>query len=200
MDKDDLSRRDFLKLLAAGGVAMAFTPFIQGGKFMPNPDTESPKKAQVVLSDGTLANLKTFPVNHQELITYPATGDTVLDQEAFRKWNLIRLPEDLGGIVDDVTAFRVYSAICLHLWCMWKYVPASVRGGNNEGQCPCHGSTYDPVSGKAIAGPASLQAPPSNTLPTLYLEADTLGNLWIKPAIWTVSENGVVGYGRFLKS
>ena len=199
-DKNDLSRRDFLKLLAAGGVAMAFTPFIQWGKFMPNPDTASPKKAQVVLSDGTLANLKTFPVNHQELITYPATGDTVLDQEAFRKWNLIRLPEDLGGSVEDVTAFRVYSAICLHLWCMWKYVPVTAPGGNNKGQCPCHGSTYDPVSGKAIAGPASLQAPPSNTLPTLYLEADSLDNLWIKPATWTVSENGVVGYGRFLKS
>lgn len=200
LDKDDLSRRDFLKLLAAGGVAMAFTPFIQWGKFMPNPDTVSPKKAQVVLSDGTFANLKTFPVNHQELITYPATGDTVLDQEAFRKWNLIRLPEDLGGSVNDVTAFRVYSVICLHLWCMWKYKPVGEIGGNNKGQCPCHGSMYDPVSGKAIAGPASLQAPPSNTLPTLYLEADSLENLWIKPAIWSVSENGVVGYGRFLKS
>ena len=132
MDKDDLSRRDFLKLLAAGGVAMAFTPFIQWGKFMPNPDTVSPKKAQVVLSDGTFANLKTFPINHQELITYPATGDTVLDQEAFRKWNLIRLPEDLGGSVNDVTAFRVYSVICLHLWCMWKYKPAGEIGGNNK--------------------------------------------------------------------
>ena len=200
VDKNDLSRRDFLKLLGAGGVALAFTPFIQWGKFMPNPDTASPQKAQVVLSDGTFANINTFPINQQELITYPSTGDSVLDQEAFRKWNLIRLPADLGGSVNDVTAFRVYSVICLHLWCMWKYKPVSEIGGNDKGQCPCHGSMYDPVSGKAVAGPASLQAPPSNTLPTLYLEADSMGNLWIKSAVWSVNENGVVGYGRFLKS
>lgn len=200
VDRNDLSRRDFLKLLGAGGVALAFTPFIQWGKFMPNPDTASPKKAQAILSDGTFANINTFPINHQELITYPSTGDSVLDQEAFRKWNLIRLPADLGGSVNDVTAFRAYSVICLHLWCMWKYKPVCEIGGNDKGQCPCHGSMYDPVSGKAVAGPASLQAPPSNALPILYLEADSMGNLWIKPAVWSVDENGVVGYGRFLKS
>lgn len=182
-EKIDLSRRDFLKLLAAGGVALAFIPFIDWGKFLPNPDTSSLKKAQVVLSDGTFVNLKTFPINDQESITYPLTGDSVLDQEPFRKWNLIRLPDHFGGGVNDVTAFRVYSAICLHLWCIWKYKPIikNVRdGGNDKGQCPCHGSIYDPVTGKAVAGPASLQAPPSNVLPTLQLEADSTGNLWIK--------------------
>jgi len=56
---------------------------------------------------------------------------------------------------------------------------------------------YDPLSGKAIAGPASLQAPPSNALPTLYLEADDTGNLWIKPATWNLYKNGIIGYGRF---
>jgi ubiquinol-cytochrome c reductase iron-sulfur subunit len=57
---------------------------------------------------------------------------------------------------------------------------------------------YDPLSGKAFAGPASLQAPPSNVLPELWLESDNDGNLWIKPAIWNVNENGIVGYGRSL--
>ncbi len=54
------------------------------------------------------------------------------------------------------------------------------------------------LNGKAFAGPASLQAPPSNVLPILYLEADDSGDLWIKPAVWNVNENGIVGYGRFL--
>lgn len=200
LERGSMSRRDFLKLFAAGGVALAFTPFIQWGRYMPNPDTASPKRAQVVLPDGTFANVDTFPINHQELITYPSTGDPVLDQEAFRKWNLIRLPADLGGMENDVSAFRLYSAICLHLWCMWKYKPVDEAGGNNSGQCPCHGSMYNPLSGKAFAGPASLQAPPSNVLPQLYLEADSGGNLWIKPAVWNVNENGIVGFGRFLKS
>jgi len=184
VDKSSLSRRDFLKLLAAGGVALAFTPFVGWGKFK--------------LSDGTFANVNLFPVNHQEIITYPTTGDSVLDKEAFRQWNLIRLPAELGGSVNDVSAFRIYSAICLHLWCMWKYKPITEKGGNDKGQCPCHGSMYDPLSGKAIAGPASLQAPPSNVLPNLYLEADNDGNLWIKPADWNAYKNGIIGYGRFL--
>ena len=58
---------------------------------------------------------------------------------------------------------------------------------------------YNPLNGKAFAGPASLQASPSNVLPTLYLEDDNDGNLWIKPAIWDVNENGIVGYGRFIR-
>lgn len=198
VDKNSLSRRDFLKLLGAGGVALAFTPFVEWGKYMPNTDTISPRKEQVKISDGTFANVNTFPVNHQEIITYPSTGDSVLDKEPFRKWNLIRLPVDLGGGVNDVAAFRVYSVICLHLWCMWKYKPITEKGGNDKGQCPCHGSMYDPLSGKAIAGPASLQAPPSNVLPTLYLEADNNGNLWVKPASWDAYKNGIIGYGRFL--
>ena len=198
IDRNSLTRRDFLKLLGAAGLGLVFAPFVDWGKYMPNPQTVTLTRQAVILSDGTHANVNTFPINHQEIITYPSTGDSVLDQEAFRQWNLIRLRADLGGGVNDVTAFRVYSIICLHLWCVWKYVPVGEVAGNDKGQCPCHGSMYDPLSGKAIAGPASLQAPPSNVLPTLDLEADNHGNLWIKPATWNVYKNGVIGYGRFV--
>ncbi|MGC1425620.1 MAG: twin-arginine translocation signal domain-containing protein, partial [Nitrosotalea sp.] len=64
IDRDALTRRDFLKLLAAGGVALTFTPFVPWGQFMPNPDNSVPGKQQVVLSDGSNANTNTFPVNH----------------------------------------------------------------------------------------------------------------------------------------
>ena len=50
-----------------------------------------------------------------------------------------------------------------------------------RGECPCHGSLYDPLTGIAFAGPASLQSPPSNVLPMLDLEADQNGAIWIKP-------------------
>jgi len=33
--KNELSRRDFLKLLAAGGTALTFAPFVPWGNFMP---------------------------------------------------------------------------------------------------------------------------------------------------------------------
>ncbi len=200
-DKDSqkmkpLSRRDFLKLLGAGGTAVAFAPFVPWGNFMPNPSSASLEKAPVILPDGTQANVNTFPTNHAEVITYPKTEDRVLNEEAFRKWQFIRLPVELGGSKNDVTAFRAYSMICLHLWCLWKYWPQENR---KRGECPCHGSMYDPVTGTAFLGPASLQAPPSNTLPNLDFETDADGFLYILPVTWGVNKNGVVGYGRFVK-
>jgi len=191
-----LSRRDFLKLLGAGGTAVAFAPFVPWGNFMPNPSSASLEKAPVILPDGTQANVNTFPINYAEVITYPKTEDRVLNEEAFRKWQFIRLPEELGGSKNDVTAFRAYSMICLHLWCLWKYWPQENR---KRGECPCHGSMYDPVTGTAFLGPASLQAPPSNTLPNLDFETDADGFMYISPVTWGVNANGVVGYGRFVK-
>jgi hypothetical protein len=52
-------------------------------------------------------------------------------------------------------------------------------------------------TGTAYLGPASLQAPPSNTLPKLDFEADTDGFMYVLPPTWGVNTNGVVGYGRF---
>jgi len=191
-----LSRRDFLKLMGAAGTALAFAPFVPWGNFMPNPSSTALEKVKAMLPDGTQANVKTFPENHAEIVTYPEGTDEVLNEEAFRKWQLIRLPSELGGGKNDVSAFRVYSMICLHLWCLWKYWP---QEGRKRGECPCHGSMYDPTTGTAFLGPASLQAPPSNTLPILYLEEDSDGFLWIKPPKWGVNANGIVGYGRFVK-
>jgi len=191
-----LSRRDFLKLLGAGGTAVAFAPFVPWGNFMPNPSSASLEKAPVILPDGTQANVNTFPINHAEVITYPKTGDRVLDEEAFRKWQFIRLPEELGGNKNDVSSFRAYSMVCLHLWCLWKYWPEE---GRKRGECPCHGSMYNVETGTAFAGPASLQAPPSNTLARLNFETDSEGFMYISPVTWGVNANGVVGYGRFVK-
>ncbi len=194
--KSPLSRRDFLKLLGVGGTAIAFAPFVPWGNFMPNPQNDNLQKAKVILPDGTHANVNTFPKNYAEVVTYPNTDDDVLNEEAFRKWNLIRLPPELGGDVNDVSAFRLYSMVCVHLWCLWKYWPDE---GKKRGQCPCHASTYDPVSGIATGGPAAKQSAPSNALPKLDLEADSSGFLYIMPPVWGVNDNGVVGYGRFVK-
>jgi rieske iron-sulfur protein len=183
-------------LMGAAGTALTFAPFVPWGQFMPNPDAAKLEKVPVILPDGSQANISTFPVNHAEVITYPQTGDRVLDEEAFRKWQFIRLPPELGGSANNVSSFRVYSMVCLHLWCLWKYWP---QEGRKRGECPCHGSMYNPTTGTAFAGPAALQAAPSNTLPKLDLEADSSGDLWILPARFVPNENGVVGYGRFVK-
>ncbi len=189
-----MSRRDFLKLLGAAGTSVAFAPFVPWGKFMPNPSSSTLEKVPVILPDGTQANLNTYPINHAEVITYPETSDEVLNEEAFRKWQFIRLPEKFGGGRNDVSSFRGYSMVCLHLWCLWKYWPDE---GRMRGECPCHGSMYDVRTGTSYLGPASLQAPPSNSLPKLDFEADADGFMYISPPTWGVNTNGVVGYGRF---
>jgi ubiquinol-cytochrome c reductase iron-sulfur subunit len=182
--------------MAAAGTVMTFAPFVDWGKFLPNPAANVSERAKVELPDGSQANVKTFRVNHSEAIIYPRSADDPsLNEEAFRTWQFIRLPEELGGSKNDASAFRAYSMVCLHLWCLWKYWPEE---GRKRGECPCHGSMYDPLTGVAFAGPAALQSPPSNVLPVLDLEVDNDGNLWIKPPNWSVNGNGIVGFGRYI--
>jgi ubiquinol-cytochrome c reductase iron-sulfur subunit len=57
---------------------------------------------------------------------------------------------------------------------------------------------YDPLTGKAFAGPASLQGPPSNVLPKLDIEVESNGDLAILPPVWSTNGNGIVGFGRYL--
>ena len=92
-----ISRRDFLKLLAAAGTVMTFTPFVDWGKFLPNPQEASGQRAKVELPDGSQANVKTFKVNSSQAVIYPKTNDPVLNGESFRTWQFIRLPPELGG-------------------------------------------------------------------------------------------------------
>lgn len=186
-----MPRRDFLKLMAAAGVVMAFAPFVDWGKFLPNTRATLADSTKLEIK-GEPANIYSFPVNHSEVVIYPKTDDPVLNEEAFMTWQLIRLPLELGGGKNDVLAFRLYSRVCLHLWCLWGYMPK-----RNTIECPCHASTYDPFTGRAFAGPASLQGPPANILPRLDLEADRNGDVWILPPTWDLHKNGIVGYGRY---
>lgn len=46
-----VTRRDFLKLLGAAGVALTFAPFVPCGQYMPNPSNIVSTKIKVVLPD-----------------------------------------------------------------------------------------------------------------------------------------------------
>jgi rieske iron-sulfur protein len=57
-NSQSISRRDFLKLMAAGGTSMTFAPFVDWGKFLPNVEASNQsKKQKVELRDGTTANV-----------------------------------------------------------------------------------------------------------------------------------------------
>ena len=113
--KSALSRRDFLKLMGAAGTAIAFAPFVEWGKFMPNPSSASLEKVPVILPDGNQASVHTFPVNHSEVITYPTTKDDVLNEEAFRKWQFIRLHESMGGACTDAGPANAVPVLALYM-------------------------------------------------------------------------------------
>jgi hypothetical protein len=56
----------------------------------------------------------------------------VLNKEAFRTWQFMRPPRELSGDRNDVSAFRVYSTVCLHLWCLRKCWPDEDRKNSSK--------------------------------------------------------------------
>jgi Rieske Fe-S protein len=204
-------RRRFLTLLFIVGSVLSLTPFVPYGQFMSASLQGASKAAkQKVVIDNTSAygnaagkpvnvkDLRTFPSNSNWVITYPSSGDATLDSQnanTFVKFELIRLPDALGGGKPDASAFVAFSKLCVHLWCSPNYNPA-----HQLYECPCHGSAYEvkaPV-GLAVLGPASIQPAPTNAIPILKLSSDSAGQLYIEPPIWDINDNGVLGYGRAL--
>jgi Rieske Fe-S protein len=61
-----------------------------------------------------------------------------------------QLPDGTPVILSRPTAEKVvaFSAICTHMGC--TVAPA----GGDVIACPCHGSTFDAVTGKNLSGPA----------------------------------------------
>jgi Rieske Fe-S protein len=162
-----ISRRDALKSLAALSGTLALTPFLPIGDFLIQSTTFNIQRQRI-------ANIKDIPFNSRLIFTYPITGNTERDNDPFRKFVLIRLPNG---------QFKAYSTVCLHLWCLVDY-----KTERQQIECPCHGSIYDPNTGIAIRGPAALQ--PNKTLPEVKLEIDEKGDIYANGII------GVIGYGK----
>ena len=163
-----------------------------------------------------VSDLTTFPPNSHWVITYPSSGDSKVDAQAvdtFRKFELIRLPVELGGDKPAASSFVAFSKICVHLECSPNYNPTQnvnpTENGYESGpgytthqnfECPCHGTTYRIPDGLAVDGPASRQPPPTNAVPMLTLSADDQGYLRVEPPIWDVNHNGKLGYGRYVSA
>ena len=234
------SRRGFLKLFLAVGAILSIIPFVPWGTYL-SSSVETGTAAVYLLSkvtvdqntaygaaSGQLVNvndLTTFPPNDHWVITFPSSGNLALDSEnpdTFLKYELIRLPIELGGNSKKATDFVAFSKVCVHLWCSPNYNPTQTKNPNENGyqapgpnvttheqyECPCHGSIYEIPDGKAVAGPASLQAFPSDAIPMLTLQADSTGQLWIvypgrdprlpwpSDGVDPIESNGELGYGR----
>ena len=193
-------RRRFLKLLVTVGGVSAIASVAPWTEFLLSTIIRPPAVTQgsqrIRLPDARIATIDNVSPDTSATFVYPRSGDPIADAEPLRMFQLIRLPKERGGGVDDASAFRAYSNVCVHLWCPWSY--ARRPNGKSALLCPCHGSKYRPADGLAVAGPASLQTPPNNVLPRLCLEVDDAGTVWVLPPVWTVNRNGVIGFGRYI--
>lgn len=127
--------------------------------------------------------------NSAVIFPYPYTGNATIDISAFHRWNLIRLPKDLGGDKDDISSFRAYSMIDITHWCLTIY-----RQNIEKLTEPCNNDKYEPVSGIAVDGIAAYQK--YNALPNLDLGVDDQGYIYVKQPIFEYDKNGLIGAGR----
>ena len=209
------TRRTFIRALVAVGAVLSIVPFVPWGDFLLSSvsTTGAYKRQQAVLdlnnstnknANGPVAgkvvnvnDLTNFPPNGAWLLTYPTSGDLTIDSQnpdTFQKFGLIRLP---NGTTKTAADFVAFSKVCVHLWCSPTYDPEHSTSSTDETyQCPCHGSIYRVPDGLSVAGPASLQAFPTNAIPMLTLTAAANGDLYVEPPVFAVAHNGVIGYGR----
>ena len=196
--KQDVSRRNFLKGLVVLGGIVAVAQFGALGPYLQGSVESSNVTTQVIYDLATNAPIHTtdVPVNDWKTFVYPRTGNPNIDNDTFHQCVIIHLPKGFVApsnlsAKDPVTGdtFVALSRVCVHLWCLWSYVPPDERC-----ECPCHGSQYVPggvpgsigatAPGTAVAGPASLQTPPNNQLPLITITIASDG---------TISATGIVG-------
>jgi Rieske Fe-S protein len=199
--KAEISRRNFIKGLVVLGGIVAVGQFVTFGHYLQGSVGQSSITSQVLQDSTTGATLKTTNAtlskpNSWTTFVYPRTGNPNIDADTFRQCVLIHLPKGWTAPTnlsakDPISGdtFIALSRVCVHLWCLWSYVPSDDRG-----ICPCHGSQYVPGGvpgsqgalnpGLAVAGPASLQTAPNNQLPVITINIATDG---------VISATGVVG-------
>lgn len=142
---------------------------------------------------GDFVRISNMMPNSMAWFNYPDTQNTQ-DRDAYQKFLLIRLPEEMGGAENSSSAFRAYSALDLESHCIIKYWP---QEGRKRMEDPCHVGVYRPQDGLMVTSNPMLVGMFSG-LPYLDLYSDADGFLYAEPPTWSMDKNGVVGIGRTL--
>lgn len=189
--KQDISRRNFVRGLAVLGGLVAIGQFAALGPFLQGSVAGQSESTQVIkdAKTGEVLTTSSIAENDWRTFIWPYTGNPNVDNDTFSQCVVIHLPKGLTAPA-DVSAkdpktgdvYVAFSRVCVHLWCLWSYVP-----GDRRMECPCHGSQYVPGTGtypdyptannqppgQAVGGPAYLQVPPNNQLPIVLLSINS---------------------------
>jgi rieske iron-sulfur protein len=191
--KTEISRRHFLQGLAVVGGLVALGSFVPLGPYLTGSVESSTITSQIIQDSKTGLNItpETIATAEWETFVFPRTGNANVDNDTFHQFVIIKLPQgftapsNLSTTDSKGNIYVGFSRVCVHLWCLWSYVPTDMRM-----ECPCHGSQYVPGSGtypllpiandqppgKAVEGPASLQTPPNNMLPIIPIKYNASSN------------------------
>lgn len=144
-EKIGSTRRVFLKLLIA--VTAFFIGIILGIPFIRGLIPSKFKTAKQVWY--RLAEVNSLPEGQPARLNFIARID-----DAYRHEIAVH---SVWAVKHSSSAVTVYSPICTHLGCYYKW-----NGGSGHFECPCHGSVFA-LDGKVLDGPAPR---PLDTLPT----------------------------------
>jgi Rieske Fe-S protein len=134
----ELTRRALLKLFLGTSGILALLPFASYGGYLSfRPEVNAEKKK--------IAKLSEILPNSALYFQWPTDS-----------------PRDMNILIaDDSMKLYAYNATCTHLGCQVGYQPAL-----HLVMCPCHGSIFDPTSGRVMQGPAR------SSLTAIKLEVD----------------------------
>jgi ubiquinol-cytochrome c reductase iron-sulfur subunit len=167
----DVTKRDFLKLVAAAGTAVGV-----GAIVWPLVDSMNPSADVLALSSTTV---DLAPIVTGQAITVVWRGKPVFvrrrtadEIKAAQSVDLAKLTDkaaDSARVKAGREEWLVVVGICTHLGCVpIGNKPSEARGEYGGWFCPCHGSLYD-TSGRVRQGPAPTNLP----IPPYAFEGDT---------------------------
>jgi hypothetical protein len=126
------------------------------------------------------------------------------DADAHEYYQIVRLPEWLGGTADELSAYRAFSSLDISSHCLVSYWP---NEGRMDIQDPCHSNRYRPWDGLAYMGISSFGSSGGSAilftsnylaLPQIKLAIDSEGYLAAYKPDNGLYSDGVVGEGKRL--
>lgn len=166
--------------MPAGSVIHFLNPFGKSMSSLPQQITYDPNQAMT--EDQKAALLK--------------------DADVYEQYILTRLPEELGGKAQNVSAFRAYSDLDPESKCMLSY--RSDYGYGTFLQDPCHSDVFRASDGYSCIGRIAVGSNPVvsgyNALPRMKLSVNDQGYLLALRPDGQPQGDGTVGEGRILSA